>query len=218
MIQYRFVSQSLLLVICILQVACTGHAGSKSPLPIDIVRKESVRFETRQFERYPVPHAFTICAAYTCAELHQVSLSETQWQTIQQPFLADLSAEQERQAIRQAIARLEQMVGNITGTSADRGRNLSGWGLAGQMDCVDEATNTTVYLTMLQNDGLLRWHRVVARQSRGISSLQVPHFTAVIEQLDDRQGYAVDSWFLDNGQPPFIVPVDQWQAGWQPES
>jgi len=84
------------------------------------------------------------------------------------------------------------------------------------MDCVDESTNTMVYLTMLQNSNLLHWHTVEHRVSRGIMSFQLPHFTAVIRDGESGIKYAVDSWFLDNGQPPFIVPIDEWQAGWKP--
>jgi hypothetical protein len=38
----------------------------------------------------------------------------------------------------------------------------------------------------------------------------------VIEEATTQQQYAVDSWFLDNGQPPFIIPLGAWKQGWTP--
>ncbi|MFH1044181.1 MAG: hypothetical protein V1796_03835 [Pseudomonadota bacterium] len=29
--------------------------------------------------------------------------------------------------------------------------------------------------------------------------------------------WAVDPWFLDNGDPPFILPLDVWKKGWTPK-
>jgi hypothetical protein len=69
---------------------------------------------------------------------------------------------------------------------------------------------------MLQNDGLLRWHRAGPRVSRGILQLEPPHFTATIAEARSGAGYAVDSWFEDNGRPPHIVPLALWRRGWSP--
>ncbi len=120
----------------------------------------------------------------------------------------------ERERIRLAVALLERLVGRHTGTDADLGENFAGLGRPGQMDCIDESTNTTVYLRMLEKEGLLRWHTLVYRSTR-FTGLQ-PHSTAVIEERGSGRRYAVDSWFLDNGEPPFIVPLAQWRSGWRP--
>ena len=85
----------------------------------------------------------------------------------------------------------------MTGTSTDKGGNWAGWGLPGQMDCIDESTNTTIYLRMLQKDGLLRWHQAGDRATRW-TPFTWPHTTAVIEERDSLLRWAVDSWFLDN--------------------
>ena len=175
------------------------------------------------FIGYPTPERFSICYGHTCQRTIDVGLSEDEWRTIRQEFKRPMPAmttgsdsAQEREQIRRAIALLETVVGNKTGTTSDKGKNSAGFGLQGQMDCVDESTNTTVYLTMLQNNGLLKWHTVNYRTSRGVFSLQAPHFTAVIREKDNNQYFAVDSWFLDNGQPPFIVPLEKWESGWEP--
>ena len=86
------------------------------------------------------------------------------------------------------------------------------------MDCVDEANNSTVYLSMLQNDGLLLWHRVGPRISRGLSRMLPPHFTATIVEDESGARFAVDSWFRDNGEPPYIVSLPDWRHGWTPDT
>ena len=90
------------------------------------------------------------------------------------------------------------------------------------MDCIDESINTTLYLAMFQKFGLMRLHQVEDRATRGWFIGGWPHTTAVIgetavprERGSDRL-WAVDSWFLDNGQPPFILPLETWKAGWEP--
>jgi hypothetical protein len=45
----------------------------------------------------------------------------------------------------------------------------------------------------------------------------MPHTTAVIEETASGDRYAVDSWFLDNGQPPYIARLEVWKAGGAPD-
>ena len=167
--------------------------------------------------RTPRPDHFSVCHEHTCHAISEVSLDTQDWATVQQIFAtpaADAAAERDQIAL--AIATLEQLVGARTGTDNDQGRNVSGPGLSGQMDCVDEATNTSAYLLMLQQAGLLRWHKVGARISRGILQLETLHFTATIIETGPGARYAVDSWFDANGRPPAVVPLSDWRAGWKP--
>jgi hypothetical protein len=68
---------------------------------------------------------------------------------------------------------------------------------------------------MLKNDGLLKYH-VPTGNARRFRPRLFQHYTAVIEETATQQKYAVDSWFLDNGNPPFIIPLDAWKRGWTP--
>ena len=160
---------------------------------------------------------FSICYGHTCQYFSVLALTDDKWNKIRSIFRTPaVSAEQEREQIRAAIALLENMVGAMTGTSNDKAESFAGMGEEGQMDCVDEATNSSSYLTILQADNLLKWHTVDYRISRGISTFQVPHFTAVIREKESGNYFAVDSWFLANGEPPFIVPLTVWEKGWKP--
>ncbi|WP_297528932.1 hypothetical protein [Thiohalobacter sp.] len=162
----------------------------------------------------PTPEAFSVCQDQGCRTLSTQSLDDGQWQTVRELFGRPGDAAAERRAIARVIARMEQWMGERTGTDADRPGTFAGLGRAGQMDCIDEATNTTTYLRLLEGTGLLVHHRVRDPATR-INLLAWPHTTAVIEDSQGRR-FAVDSWFEANGEPPHIVPLEQWRRGWKP--
>jgi hypothetical protein len=165
----------------------------------------------------PTPDAFSVCFDHTCASVVGVSLTPEEWRAAIRPLQPPVaSPAAERLAIAGSIALLEAIVGRYTGTHRDRGRNLPGIGRPGQLDCIDESTNTTTYLRLLERDGLLRHHRVGKRSTRFGLFIGMPHTTAVIVETGSERRYAVDSWFLDNGQPPFIAELEQWKAGAAP--
>lgn len=185
-------------------------AGAALGCQADVFVREDIITE-------PVPERFNICYDHGCASLAWVTLSTEQWQRVRAVFSppADTAAG-EREQIRIAVALLEDMVGAMTGTATDKGGNLAGWGKPGQMDCIDESTNTTIYLRLLQGDGLLRWHQAGDRVTRW-TPLTWPHTTAVIEERSSQLRWAVDAWFLDNGEPPFVLPLQTWRDGWRPD-
>ncbi len=168
----------------------------------------------------PSPVDFSVCYDHTCKTVQQVSITPKQWQTVNQTFHPPAkTAEQERQQIAGAIALMEQLVGRLTGTHNDKGSNLAGLSANGhQMDCIDESTNTTTYLTMLSQANKLKWHRVEDPVTRGFFIFGWPHTTAVIYAPSTKKLWAVDSWFYDNGAKPAIVPMNLWKDGWDPNS
>lgn len=123
--------------------------------------------------------------------------------------------QEERSQIAQAVGKLEAFVGKMTGTDKDRGGNLAALWMTNQMDCIDESTNTHTYLLMMKNDGLLKYHQPAGKATRILPYI-FPHTTTVIQEISAGKKYAVDSWFLDNSQPPFVVPLRVWRWGWIP--
>jgi len=171
----------------------------------------------------PVPGRFSVCFQHTCAQVEHLALSEAQWDEVRARFQPrPASAEEERERMAQAIAYLEVEIGKQIDTLDDRGGNLEGFVAEGnQLDCIDESTNSTTYLKMMQGDGLLAFHVVEPRATRARSNLFIigwPHSTAVVKEITSGEKWAVDSWFLDNGEPPSIVPLSLWRTGWEPES
>lgn len=164
----------------------------------------------------PTPSQFTICHGGSCENIENVSLRHQQWSRIRNIFKVNHSAVKERQNIKLAIATMEKMVGRLTNTFNDKAENRTDEEYNHYMDCIDESTNTTIYLMMMQNDGLLRWHRYQDRGNRGYFFNGWPHTTAVIKEIATGDRYAVDSWFRDNGLQPYIVPFAKWKNGWRP--
>ena len=164
--------------------------------------------------------AVPVCFHHGCATVRQVRIDDADWERVISHLLPAASdATGEREQIRRAIAELEQVTGVLAGTAGDRGGDLSGLGtLDPQMDCIDESSNTTTYLTLLEQHGLLRWHSVERRAHRGYLFFGGwPHYTAVIRDRGTDRRWVVDSWFRDNGQPPEVVELELWKAGWDPE-
>lgn len=162
----------------------------------------------------PEPAHFNICFNHGCQSLADVRLTPEQWREIRQLFSSKpVSPQQERERIALAVGKLETLVGRLTGIDNDRGGSLAGLWSRNQMDCVDESTNTHHYLVMLYNDGLLKYH-VPVDIARRFRPYLYQHYSAVIKETVTQKQYAVDSWFLDNGIPPIILPLSLWKQGW----
>ncbi len=202
-------------------VIAGGCAGTPRPVAeITPLRHATGMADVETAARYvrsPRPQRFSVCHGNTCRVISPVQLDGGAWESVRRhlrPAAADAATE--RALVARAIARLEQLVGARTGTGADPARNDGGVSLDGRMDCVDEATNTSAYLLMLRDDGLLRWHDVGPRLSRGLLQGETLHFTATLVENATGIRYAVDSWFGPNGAAPHVVPLADWMGGWKP--
>ncbi len=167
----------------------------------------------------PTPDAFTVCHGYGCQYTSAVKLKAATWDWLAAPFYAAPaeSARQERQRIKTYIGRMEIIAGLQAGTLWDKGGTSMFEAGQGQLDCEDETVNTTTYLRLLDREGLLAFHNVGAPAGRGFAAGGWPHMTAAIRDRASGILYAVDSWFFDNGEAPFITPIERWQAGQGPE-
>ncbi len=166
----------------------------------------------------PAPESFGHCHAYGCKMVTPVSLTDQDWREIDALFSPPpASAEEERARLPETIALFERKVGAITGTEEDINDTFNKIGTY-QHDCVDESTNTTIYLRLLEQRGHLNFHDIRRPQTRFpvFAGSFWPHLTAVIVDRQTRAEYALDSWFEDNGKPAYVVPLDEWSAGWHP--
>ena len=163
------------------------------------------------------PESFQVCHGGSCDRVVTTGLLPDEWLAVVNAMTpAAPDPQTERRQLAEAIALFERSVGPKTGTAGDLGGTFGAFGKSGQMDCIDEATNTSTYLRIMAAAGLLRWHRVGATATRGFFLLGWPHTTAVISETVSGKHFAVDSWFHDNGQPPEIVALDIWRWGWSP--
>ncbi len=153
---------------------------------------------------------FVQCYDFGCKSTQELHFSEKHWQQIKDLFnQTELDRNQEKQAIRRAVALMERISGELSGTHLDKGGNYPGYDIERQMDCIDESTNTFQYLAALQELKLLNWHRVDLKQRRMV--WLVTHWTATISELGSNTRFAVDSWYRDNGEPPYLQPLDDWK-------
>ena len=162
------------------------------------------------------PGKFRVCANFGCDRTVIVSLSADQWGQVRgvfTPFPSTAQEERERAAV--AVGLLERLAGAQAGTDVDTAENglLGG---TGQLDCIAEALNTTVYLSLMAKDGLLPHHVVEAPARRGFAMI-FPHNTAVLRDTTTGESWAVDSWFRDNGESAHVVPLKTWRNYWEPD-
>jgi hypothetical protein len=161
---------------------------------------------------------FPHCQNYGCAVVKKVELNQKDWKQIERAFGPKAkSAEQEREKIAKTIGEFERVVGPITGTEHDREGTFLETG-DGQLDCVDESSNTTVYMLMLKDAGLIRFHDIDQPQVRYplLSGRGWMHQTAVVTETKTGAQYAIDSWYEDNGVAAYVVPLIEWRNGWHP--
>jgi hypothetical protein len=153
---------------------------------------------------------FVQCYDFGCKSTQEIQFDPAQWLEIRMIFeQRPLDSAEEKQAIRLAIAAMERFSGEITGTDQDKGGNYPGSDIPRQMDCIDESTNTFQYLVALEQLNLLKWHRV-GQKDRRIVWLAT-HWTATVTELNGESKFAVDSWYRDNGELPFVQPLADWR-------
>ena len=169
-------------------------------------------------EANPVPSRFSVCHGNTCRLRSDISLSKAEWRSVRDVFATPpADAVAERRLIAQAIGMLEVMVGRQAGTLDDAGGVGMHANVDEQLDCIDETTNSTAYMRMMAADGLLRFHQVGGPAHRFVLSAWGPSNTATVTEIATGKRYAVDSFFLANGQPASVLSLDLWLTGWVPE-
>lgn len=200
-------NKPLLIAVSLFLAACSSTQGNSYQNYFD---QKGLGIQT--------PEAFQNCRGYGCKFIDDISLPQSDWNEITRAYGRPKTPEAERESIKRTVALFEQKVGAINGTAEDHWGTFRKLGDK-QQDCVDESTNTTVYLTLLAQKGLLKFHTVEPPTARFplIHAGRWPHQTAVISQNDTSEFFVVDSWFHNNGVPPEIVPLKQWKEGWKPD-
>ncbi len=160
-----------------------------------------------------------ICHGYGCLVQVDVAYSDGQLGEIRRLLFSAVDAVGEREMLALAIGRMYAWAGQMTDIRNDRGGNLADAGVPGKMDCIDHSTSTARLLRLLDARGYLRWHRVVGIEVRNWAYLFPAHYSAVIEEKEGGEAarFVVDSWFVDNGQPAVILPLDEWKKGAGPD-
>jgi hypothetical protein len=165
----------------------------------------------------PNPAGFIVCHGYGCAYETRIALTSEEWRRVRALFMPPPSdAADERGKVATAVALLERVVGERTGTSAHQRRQFLNAGDRTQLDCIDEAVDTWTYLSLLERDGLLRYHKAGEILHRANALGLDAHNTAVLVARETAERFAVDPDLVDADMPPPILPVATWLGPWPP--
>ena len=142
----------------------------------------------------PAEKTVEICHGYGCKFRSKLVLGATDARRFASILdSGKRSPRSERTAIAQAVRYFEQRTLSATGVRDEPRSKFGASGVRGQMDCIDELTNTRTLLAYLAGRKLLRHHTVGMNASRGfLVDGRYPHSTAVVR---DPVGvkWAVDS-------------------------
>lgn len=204
------------IVCAVVLVILFGNATLFSPVLAANVDPAVVkRFEEMSLPA-PTPSGVVVCHGFGCRFRTPIGLSASDSAKLTQIMaIGRASAEAERKAVAQAVAWFQMRVAPEAGTARAKAYATGVFDAQpSQFDCIDASTNTTTTLTLLQELGLLRFHRLAAPVSRNpFLGLGVIHTTAVLVELTGGREWAIDSWVRDNGQPPDVLPLKTWYAG-----
>lgn len=152
-----------------------------------------------------------ICMDFGCKRKQTISINKKEWDSVANwlnPPAPD--AFTERQNIKKAIGWMEVIVGRHTPTHRDKGGDLGkDTVFPGQLDCIDEANNTTTYLQLFESNGLLKYHKVIEQAYR--KAIFDQHWAGQIETLETGERWVVDSWFQNNGHLPYLQLSSEWE-------
>jgi hypothetical protein len=189
-----------------------------APLLLPLNLQAAISDITRIYQQVPVLNNFEVCMGGGCAEIRHLSITSEDWKEITEIFYRaghHVDAKHERKLISIAIGAFEKIIGFKTGTSQDLAGTFNT--LKGQLDCNDEAINSTTYMRLMRQSGLIKLHEVEDMRTRNFFFNGWPHTTAVIHEIATGERFAVDSWFYDNGFPATIVPFVLWKSGYIPD-
>lgn len=164
------------------------------------------------------PKLVQICHGYGCKFRSKLVLTAADGARFRSIMRAGAGSSQaERAALSKAVSYFDRRANQATGFQ-DRPKTEFGKPERGQMDCVDESTNTRALLLYLAERGLLRFHKVGRNVSRGFFlDGRYPHWTAVVTDPSGAK-WVVDPWYAAVGGAPDIFPYEQWKVRGQFES
>jgi hypothetical protein len=192
--------------------ACTQTGGGG-----DVSRHYTI-FSTEP----PKGNSVTICHAYTCKMKTPYTFRSNdiaEIKAVMDKVKKSDTPHEERRGVAYAIAHIDVKVGNKLGIKDRAGMQFSASGDPTQLDCVDVATNTTSYLLVMQQNGLLKHHTVAMTQSkenllRGALELNLvkywPHWSAILKENATGQQWAIDRWPFDQGENPGVDKLEDW--------
>jgi len=163
----------------------------------------------------PVNNKIYVCHTYGCRRRTIVQFNDQDLGELRAILeVGAASPITERAAVSKAVQWYELRIARDVGNHNDKGGyDASMSGVPGQMDCIDEATNTTSLLMVAQANQMLAHHKVRKPVAKGFFlDGRYPHATAVLVENSGKGTYAIDSYPRGNAEPPVIMDLDAWYA------
>ncbi|MEH2510909.1 hypothetical protein V1291_002263 [Nitrobacteraceae bacterium AZCC 1564] len=182
-----------------------AHAVQLSPQQADLYTSVSIN--------PPNASEMTVCYGFVCRRRALLDFTTSDRKQLTQILAAGkASATAERAAIQKAVIWFDHRVGPMIGTNKRVARaDIRTGADAGNFDCWDSTRNTSSFLLVLQEWGLLKHHTVGNPRYRGnLLTLQLPHNTAVIVEKESGIEWSVDMWTTKYLQPPEVMLVEKW--------
>jgi hypothetical protein len=182
-----------------------AHAAQLTPQQADLYTSVSIN--------PPNASEMTVCYGFVCRRRATLDFTPADKKQLTQILAAGkASATAERAAIQKAVIWFDHRVGPMVGTNKRVARaDIRTGADAGNFDCWDSTRNTSSFLLVLQEWGLLKHHSVGNPRYRGnILTLQLPHNTAVIVEKESGIEWSVDMWTTKYLQPPDMMLVEKW--------
>jgi hypothetical protein len=157
----------------------------------------------------------SVCYHANCFKKTTFEVSSNTRNQVSAFFSSVTSAADEREAIRYAVHELYFEAAKYSPIASDRGGNFSDTGADGRMDCVDHSRNDTTFLTYLQQQGWLHYHRVGEIVWRNPLIINL-HYASQVLEINTGASWIIDTWFLDFGELAIVMPYEQWKSGHSP--
>lgn len=160
------------------------------------------------------PARMYVCHGFDCYYKTRYDVTSEDWHGYAGIMAAGAeSPAAEREAIAKATMLYEDRAASAIGVRDKAKSSFGKSGQKGQMDCIDESTNTRSLLRFLAENGWLKHHDVLMNVSRGaFIDGRYPHSTAVLRERATGEKWAVDSWYEDAGGPPDIMLLSKWRT------
>lgn len=153
-----------------------------------------------------------VCHGFNCTFRTRVDVTEADAGAYASYFSGAQTPQDERAAIARAVSYFEERSADTIGIRDGPKSSLAESGQRGQMDCIDESTNTRSLLLHLAAHGHLKHHDVQMNVSRGfLLDARYFHSTSVVKDKSG-QRWAVDSWYDPAGGTPDIMPLEEWMT------
>jgi len=166
---------------------------------------------TRTNNTTATPQALNYCHGGGCVYTTRVKFTDKDWQNISKLFRKIKTPEAERSALIKATQQFENLASTQASTSTDKPGTFSGGAARDQLDCHDEMLNTAVFLHLLQNEKLLKFHTALGPAVRGHFIFGWPHTAMALQDTTTQNIYILDTWENPLTEPPLLLPENDWR-------